>query len=249
MEEALFDAIHEHAERHWWFRARQRIVTHLLDRYHGPRSASESRVLDLGCGVGNELAALARYGEVYGADASDKALALCRQRFQGPLDRVRLPDEVPYADEMFNLVVMLDVLEHVHDDAATLVRVRHLLEPGGMLCLTVPALRWLWSYHDVEHHHFRRYHRNELARLLLRQGYEIVLISYMNTVLLPFMGVARLMLQPETWTSSHLHAGTGPLSEVFYRAFALERHVIPHARLPLGGSLVALARRPAGALS
>lgn len=245
MEEELFDAIHTHAERHWWFRGRQRIVLSLLDRYFGTADRRPGRrLLDLGCGVGNNLKALERYGEVWGADPSAKALEFCRQRFTGRLDEVWLPDKLPYEDQSFDLVVMLDVLEHVEDDVGALQRVLRILKPGGVYCMTVPALRWLWSYHDVEHHHFRRYHRGELRRKLTRLGFESEQLSYINFMLLPLMGTARMLLRPQTWSSRDLKSGTGPAAKFLETIFSFERNLLWLGTLPIGGSLVAIARRP-----
>ncbi|WP_428261622.1 class I SAM-dependent methyltransferase [Haliangium sp.] len=242
MEETLFDAMDEHSERHWWFRARRRVVTHLLDHHLGP--SADARVLDLGCGVGTNLDALARYGRVHGADTSAKALALCRRRFDGPLAEIHLPDRVPFPPASFDLVVMFDVLEHIEDDRGALAAVYELLAPEGTLCLTVPALRWLWSHHDVAHHHHRRYHRDELGAMLNRAGFEPVLLSYMNSLLLPLMGAARLLIKPRNQRLHGLENGTGALGHLLYATFAFERHLLTRTRLPAGGSLVALARRP-----
>lgn len=241
MEAELFDAIHRHGKRHWWFRGRRAVAFAQIDRYFDRRGGA---VLDLGCGAGTNLEELARYGEVSGADPSAQALEYCRTFFKGRLDEVWLPDKVPYADATFDLVVMLDVLEHVEDDAGALKQVFRILKPGGTLALTVPALRWLWSQHDVEHHHFRRYHRSDLRALLTAQGFEIRFISYAMFLLLPPMGLARLLLRPKTWSSKDLESGTRPIARLFEWIFAFERHLMRIAPLPIGGSLVAIARKP-----
>lgn len=245
MEEELFDALHAHAERHWWFRSRQRIVRKLLDRHFGVRVVHpDAMVLDLGCGAGTNLRFLERYGRVSGADPSPKALDYCRQRFNGPLAEVWLPDQLPYGEKSFDLVVMLDVLEHVENDIGALQRVLRLLKPGGTLLLTVPALRWLWSYHDIEHHHFRRYHRGALRRKLTRLGFEVSIVSYINFFLLPLMASARMLLRPKNWSAKDLASGVGVVGRVFEPVFSFERHILGFGTLPIGGSLVAVVRRP-----
>jgi len=241
MEDELLDAMYRDAERHWWFRARRRIVFSLLDRHY---ARSDGRVLDLGCGVGNNLAALKRYGETWGADSSPRALEYCRRDFRGRLDEVILPDRVPYPDDTFDLIVMFDVLEHVADDLAAARRVFRLLRPGGLLALTVPALRWLWSRHDVEHHHQRRYHRPELRRVLREAGFEVLKLSYMNCFLLPAMAAARLLLPAKVTSARDLSAGARPAARILEAVFASERHLLKIANLPVGGSLVAICRRP-----
>ncbi len=241
MEDELLESIHLYAHQHWWFRGRQKIVLSLLDRYFG---RSDGEVLDLGCGPGNNLKALSKYGTLTGADASTAALKLARQDFDGPLDEIWLPDKLPYADKQFDLIVMLDVLEHVEDHIGAMHRILRILKPGGVLAMTVPALRWLWSSHDVTHQHFRRYHRGELRRIFERLGFELPHISYINFFLLPIMGAARMVWKPKTWSANHLEAGTRPWSKVLEAIFSFERRCLWVGTLPIGGSLVAIARRP-----
>src|SRR6478752_83538 len=78
---------------------------------------------------------------------------------------------------------LLDVLEHVRDDAGSLRAIHRRLRPGGALLLTVPANPWMWSAHDSAHHHFRRYTRKQLKELFLRAGLEVQLLSYFNSLL------------------------------------------------------------------
>jgi SAM-dependent methyltransferase len=243
METEVCDGLHAHAETHWWNRGRRRIVLSLLRRY---LEAPRPRILDLGCGVGNHLEALAELGEVWGADCSPVELDYCRRRFSGRLDYLSLPDQVPYDPETFDVVVMLDVLEHVGDDAGALRRVHEVLKPGGLLLLTVPALRWLWTQYDMHAHHYRRYHRGPLRALLRQAGFEVRLLSYMNCFLFPLMAASRLLLPGAFWNAKEMVGrGNSPLTRGLFEAiFSCEGALLPWLRLPVGGSLVALAARP-----
>ena len=245
MEEELFEQMHRHAQKHWWFRGRQKIVLSLLNRFY--TRPENARVLDLGCGTGVNLPALAQYGEVWGADPSDKALAFCRSSmpkdFTGRLDEIWLPDKVPYDDNSFNLIVMMDVLEHVEHDRESLIRIGRLLRPGGELVLTVPALQWMWTQHDVEHHHFRRYHKAPLRALLTETGYEVQFISYINTLLFPAMAAARLLFKSKQARATDLEGGTRAPAQILGAIFGSERHLLKIMRFPVGGSLAAVVRK------
>ena len=92
----------------------------------------------------------------------------------------------------YDLVALLDVLEHVPDDLGSLRAIHRRLKPGGALLLTVPANPWMWSAHDAAHHHFRRYTKKQLEELFLRSGLEIELLSYFNTLLYPLIAAARI---------------------------------------------------------
>lgn len=96
------------------------------------------RVLDLGCGLGDFAAVLAERGEdVVGADVSEAALRLARSRHPG-LELVRCGEELPFADETFDVVWAGEVLEHVQDGLGLLAEVRRILPPGGRLLLSTP---------------------------------------------------------------------------------------------------------------
>ena len=67
------------------------------------------------------------------------------------------------------------------------------LKPGGALLLTVPINPWMWSAHDVAHHHHRRYRKHEIRKLARDAGYEIELLSPFNSLLFPPIAAVRLV--------------------------------------------------------
>jgi len=246
MDKEVYDGLYAHAETHWWNRSRRRIVRSLLGRYV---RTDRPLILDLGCGVGTHLKILSELGEVWGADPSPTALDYCRRRFAGRLDYLSLPDHVPYEAKTFDVVVMLDVLEHVEDDAGALARLHDILKPGGTLLLTVPALNWMWTQYDVHSHHYRRYYRRPLRTLLQQAGFQIRLLSHLNFFLFPLMAVSRVLLPGSFWNAKDM-IGRGNnrlVRGLFETAFSFERHLLPFVRLPIGGSLVAVATRPSDA--
>jgi SAM-dependent methyltransferase len=73
---------------------------------------------------------------------------------------------------------MLDVLEHLPDPAAALEHARSLLNPGGRLLITVPALNVLWTTHDDVNHHYIRYDRRSFRLLARNAGVELLSLRY-----------------------------------------------------------------------
>ncbi len=162
MEPELLRAQAELEKCHWWFVARRQILDRVMGSFGLPKDA---RILEAGCGTGGNLPLLARHGEVFAFDASATARRFAA-RLMCEVAAGTLPDQIPFAGEEFDLIVLLDVLEHIADDGSALVALRSRLRPGGRLLITVPALSALWSYHDERHQHFRRYGKGELrARL------------------------------------------------------------------------------------
>ncbi len=154
-----------------------------------------------------------------------------------------LPHDLPLGEQKFDLVCMFDVLEHVEDDAAALLAARAHLAPGGVLLITVPAYKALFGPHDEELHHKRRYERTELKTKLLAAGLKIEKLSFINTALLPLAWGLRMF--DKALHRSH-PTGTAlppaPLNAIFAAIFGAEGLVLPHASLPFGLSLLALAR-------
>lgn len=242
MEPVLYQQMRDLEDRHWWFVGRRRIVSSLLQTLPLPAAA---RILDLGCGTGGNLPMLSRFGSVTAVELDEQAAQLARARDVAPVLRGKLPDTLPFAAQSFELITMLDVLEHIDDDAATLQAVQRLLVPGGHLLLTVPAFGFLWGPHDEVHHHRRRYRRAPLQRMLEANGFRVRLLSYYNTWLFPPAALVRLLRRalPLGESSVELALPPAPLNALLAKLFASERFVLPYLPLPFGVSLLALVQK------
>jgi SAM-dependent methyltransferase len=235
-------------DTHFWFVARREVILGALRR-HVPDLAGRQMV-DIGCGAGGLLRFLEASGVpvAAGCDAYLQGLRLARQRMQAPLVLV---DEgrVPPLGEGQSLVGLFDVLEHVDDDAGTLAWIRSILEPGGVLCLTVPAHPFLWDEMDVRAHHRRRYRHRELRDRLEGAGFQVRWISHFMATLVPpliaFRKGLRLLrrggaaVDPDA--EFRVVPGVNGALRLVLRAEAALGAVVP---LPFGSSLLAIAVRP-----
>jgi SAM-dependent methyltransferase len=174
---------------HWWFEGRRAVMWALLHRA-GVRDGA--RMLDAGCGTGRNLQEFGRLGSATGVDPSPEAIDFCRQRGIEGVTRGTI-EHLEFPNGAFDLILATDVLEHLRDDRAALRELRRVAAPGANLLCTVPAYRWLWSGHDDEHHHFRRYTLRELRAALRAGGWRPLAESYFNTVLLPPIAAVRLL--------------------------------------------------------
>jgi SAM-dependent methyltransferase len=188
VEEAEFQAILDHEDRHWWYRGRLRIVRQEVEQLDLPSGA---RILDAGCGSGRVLDELARFGDVVGVDLSPSAVAAAWARGHS-VANARV-EELPFADATFDLVTCLDVIEHTPDDVRALRELVRVTRPGGYLLLTVPAYQSLWSTHDVRNEHYRRYRRRSLRDAAGRAGWQLVRDTHFNALLLPPAAAMRLV--------------------------------------------------------
>jgi SAM-dependent methyltransferase len=248
MDAEMYDVVRAVEESHWWYVGRRRLVFDWLSRVL-PEYA-RARVLDIGCGTGfnlQELRALGVTGAV-GLDLADKALAFCRGRGLRTLVRGDAA-RPPFREASFDVVLALDLIEHVEDDRAALDGLRRILRPGGRLILFTPAFSFLWSAQDRVSHHYRRYTAADLGGKLSASGYAIEKLSYANTILFPIVWAGRVMLRVsgrgDTITDENrLHPSwsNGALA----RLFSMERPMLRRWNLPFGVSLIAIAARPRG---
>ena len=228
----------ENDRRHWWFRGRLAVLLAVLRRTLPRRPL---RILELGCGSGNVLGSLREFGEVVGMETHPGLAAAARA---AGLD-VRsgaLPDDEVVPRAWADVVLLLDVIEHVNDDVAALRAARRALAPAGHLVVTVPAYPWLWSRHDVLLGHRRRYTARTLRRAVEAAPFRVERITYFNTLLFPAVVAARLAKRAAGGEGHDLVLPPVLVNRALTGVFALERHVVSRLSLPVGSSLLLLAR-------
>jgi len=229
--------------RHWWFRGRRRILERLLAGLDPPLPVG-ARALDVGCGTGANGPVLAtRAAFSVGIDASRIPLGLGERTHTARLrgDATALP----FPDGSFDLVVALDVLEHLDDDANGAREVRRVLRPGGVAVIFVPALQLLWGLQDDVSHHRRRYGKAQLRGLVSAAGLGIQRLTFFNSFLFPPILAARLLMRvlPPRNLYSENEVGGPVTNAVLGAIFGAEVPLLERLDLPIGVSLACLARR------
>jgi SAM-dependent methyltransferase len=230
-------------DRHWWYRGMRAIASDLLDAL---QLSPTARILDAGCGTGGNAALLERHGRLVGVDLSELALDLAARRARRQFVRASVT-ALPFRAETFDLVTSFEVLYHraVGDDVAALCELRRVLRPGGHLLVRLPALEWLRGAHDAAVHTERRYSAAGLRARLTRAGLEPIRVTYLNGLLLPLAAAKRVAERLSGAEGDDL-GPTLPLLEALFRsALAAERQLLRRWNLPLGVSVLAVARRPA----
>lgn len=243
MERAVFDRMAELDERHWWYRARRNILADVIDRYI-PLPA-DARILEIGCGTGHNLAMLGRFGQVDGVELDAPARALAAQRSGRTILDARLPELAGVERGAYDLAAVLDVIEHVDEDRASLAGMADKLKPDGRILITVPMHPWMWTAHDVVHHHKRRYTAKALRRAITDAGLRVELLSPFNTLLFPLAAAARLAGKATGKQSSDDALPPAPVNKLFETIFGLERHLVGRVPMPTGVSLIAIASKHA----
>ena len=242
MENKIFQKMLKLESSHWWFVARRKIIQRAINNLDLPRNI---RILDAGCGNGDNLSLLSTFGDLVAFEKNEYALKTAKSKKIGEIYKAELPDKLPNTVKTnFDLIALLDVLEHIDDDSKSLTTVRKLMNNKGIILITVPAFQWLWSEHDVIHHHKRRYSKSELREKLDSSGFRIKYISYFNTLLFPFALVERIgqkIFSPSN--PEILELPNNKINFLLEKIFSLETIFMNKISLPFGLSLVAIAEK------
>ncbi|HEU0310891.1 MAG TPA: class I SAM-dependent methyltransferase [Sphingomicrobium sp.] len=241
MERKVYEQMARLDGRHWWFTARRRILDGVIERIVRPPSGA--RILELGSGTGHNLAMLSRFGHVEASELDPIARELASERLGRPVVEAALPDLSMFPANSYDMVALLDVLEHVPDDKGSLRAIYQRLKPGGALLLTVPINPWMWSAHDVAHHHHRRYRKHEIREMATAAGFDIQLLSPFNSLLFPPIAAVRLVGKLTGKDDSDDAMPSPLVNKLLDKLFGMERDFIGRLPMPFGVSLVAVLRR------
>lgn len=241
----LFAQLAPLEEQSFWFRSRNDLILGAL-RHHSPGLAS---FLEIGCGTGYVLAGVAAAfprASLLGSEVFVEGLPFAAARVPSA-ELVQMDArDIPLRDEV-DAVGAFDVLEHIEEDEEVLAQVHQALQPGGLLVVSVPQHRWLWSPADDRAHHVRRYRARELHTKITGAGFDIERSTSFVSLLLPMMVVSRLLMRRRTEVDpvDELRM-PALLNAVLYRLMRLENALIRHGvDFPLGGSRLVVARKRA----
>ena len=239
MERVVYKQMAELDDRHWWYRARRKILADLIRR--DAQLPPDARILEIGCGTGHNLAMLAGFGHVDGLELDDEARELSEKRLGRKIMRSPLPELSEVADKSYDLIGAFDVIEHIDDDQAALAAIATKLKPGAKFVMTVPAHPWMWTAHDVANHHKRRYSKRALRALIDGSPMRLDRIGYFNSLLFPIAVVERTISKLRGKDDGNVSLPPAPLNATLEAVFAAERYLVGRLPLPPGLSLFAVA--------
>ena len=188
MEIEIFERMAQIEQKHWWFVGRRAILTKILKQLRSKKKYCS--VLEAGAGSGGNIAMLSQFGSYHGFETAPIARSIASSNGLY-IHSGSLPNDIPFPTKYFDLICVLDVLEHVEHDDLALKKLAQKLTKDGKIVVTVPAYPWLWSRHDDTHHHFRRYTNERLVTIAERAGLEIERVFRFNFFLLPMVIIIR----------------------------------------------------------
>lgn len=233
--------MYEAEKKHWWHIAKRKLATTLLENYVNLGKAP--KILDIGCGTGGITLAMEKFGTTWGIDNSPLAIKFCKKN---GLKNIKLQSssKTSFPKSKFDVVTVLDVLEHV-DDQATMAEIYRVLKPGGVVIITVPAYQWMWSKRDEALQHKRRYNSQTLRKLLESHKFKVKKLSYLYSFLI--LPVLSWKIVKELTNKNHYEPDFKLKLPVFENIFSLlaqwERLVLPKMSLPAGLTVLAIGVR------
>jgi ubiquinone/menaquinone biosynthesis C-methylase UbiE len=221
----------------FWFKATRKLIWQFLGNFDKQRF-----ILDIGCSGGILLDELKMNGfnNIYGIDASESGINICKLKKH---NNVLVMDgaQTGFADNMFDVIIASNVLEHIENDEKAIIEWNRILKYNGLLILFVPAFQILWSHHDIVNEHFRRYSMNEFKRKVAG-NFIIMKISYWNSLLfLPalFLRLIEKVLQNKNMKSDSLLNPNPILNRLLLTVLLIENWFLKVIKLPFGISIVA----------
>lgn len=159
------------AKDYWFFVAREELLYYFVDRF----SDNNQFILNIGCGISIKKDAR-KYRHMFNIDIDERLLPLLETEIK---KRFLVMDacQSGFKEEVFDMVIMSDVLEHLKDDERSLTEAYRVLKRNGYLIINVPAFPFLFGPMDIYERHFRRYTKSSLIRFL-KNNFKIVKMSY-----------------------------------------------------------------------
>ncbi|MGO8820493.1 MAG: class I SAM-dependent methyltransferase [Desulfomonilaceae bacterium] len=239
-------------DSHWWFVGRRRIVEHIVGA--SVFDQTQKTLLDIGCGTGGNIGIFQDKFNCIGLDISEHAIVFAKKRFPkinffcGDLKKI-----YPIIEKA-DILLLLDVLEHIENDSQFLRDLITKMKQGAHLVVTVPSNMSLWSPHDEFHGHFRRYTKQELLGMLEELPVSIKLLSYYNSFLYPIIKAIRIFtkLRDKPWgqACTDLSVPAKPINFLLAKLFASESRWLVNRvnqssqnALPFGVSIISLLEK------
>jgi len=242
MKKEYFLEYYKLERNHWWFIVREKIIIKRLRKIIG--NAKELNILNIGVATGRTTEVLSKLGNVVSVEYDKDCCLFTKQKLGINVVNASILD-LPFENEVFDLVCAFDVIEHVEFDKMAVDEMLRVCKHNGIISITVPAVQLLWSYHDEINNHYRRYLLKDIKKLFNRKNGKVVYKSYFNSLL--FLPILFFRLLSHLLPKKLIRKGAGSdftlinkdnfLNRIFYRIFSFEALLLEKIIFPIGVSL------------
>lgn len=232
-------------DTNWWARGHYTIIRGLIKNYLIQKNKTNIRCLDVGCSGGNIAGFLQQFGKVYSFDIIFDSLRDCFKKNCSVLQADAI--KIPFKDETFDAVTLLDVSEHVDDDYALFKEVHRVCKSSAVIFVNVPAHKILWGAHDIWNNHKRRYTENNFRKLVKNCNLKIVRLTYLHPHLFLPLLLLRLSDRIGRKKIAKRHdffSFGGFLDNILFQALIIEYKLVKNINFAFGTSLFACLIKP-----
>jgi SAM-dependent methyltransferase len=248
MQHDYYKEYYELERNHWWFIAREEILSNyiqqLIKREKLP--SADLKILNVGCGPGRSSEYLSKFGQVTSIEYDEFCCKFASEKTGLEIINGSIT-ALPFKNNTFDLVCAFDVIEHVEDDQLAVNELKRVTKINALVLITVPAFMGLWSHHDVINHHFKRYKISEVNQLFdsKNDGNKVFDTYFNNFLFLPiyfFRKVSNLLKLGEKriGSGSDFEAfKPGIINTILYKIMRFESSVINRKiSMPFGVSIM-----------
>jgi SAM-dependent methyltransferase len=248
MQHDYYKEYYDLERQHWWFVAREKIISNYLKKIIAAKilKHQDLKILNVGCGPGRSSQYLSSFGVVTSIEYDKDCCEFASERTGLQIINGSIT-ALPFQDEMFDLVCAFDVIEHVEDDQLAVSEMKRVAKKEGVIFITVPTFMSLWSHHDVINHHFRRYQLGQIEKLFTAsKNGNVIFSSYFNFFLFPLIYLVRKISNLLQFNKKRPGSGSdfeafkpGFLNNVLFNIMYFESKFINNnIKLPFGVSLL-----------
>lgn len=258
-DESGFNVLMRMQREHFWYRGRHKLLMSVLSKEMPRRfeKGNAMRAIDMGGGCGGWLDYLyaerpQMFQQLALGDSSFQALTLAKSVVGNYAGLYQIDLLKSVWSEEWDVVFLLDVLEHIPDHLEVLRQIRKSLRPGGLLFVTTPALKQFWTYNDELAHHQRRYCKQDFRDLAKDADLKLLRTDYFMFILSPALLLSRLLFRPpasatseerEEYLARTHQVPARPVNSILSGVFSVEASMVNHISFPWGTSILAVLQR------
>ncbi|WP_445778836.1 class I SAM-dependent methyltransferase [Shewanella sp.] len=192
-DESAFNTLLHMQSKHFWYIGRHKFILEILKRYEKKQNFS---AIDLGGGCGGWIDYLKknmpdRLNKIALADSSRVALLNAKRVIGSDVEAYQVDLMELDLQEQWDVIFLLDVIEHCQDDVGIVREATKALKPGGKIIITTPALDFFWSHNDEYAKHLRRYNKNKYTAIANHTNLKLIDARYFMFFLSPLLWFSR----------------------------------------------------------
>jgi len=241
MRKDLYKELFEVENKHWWHDHKRKLIHQMINKF-----AEKGKVLDIGAGTGKILSELKiKDWEIEGIDGEKEAVKWSQKRGI-KIQQADIEKKLGFNKNSFELILVLDVIEHLNNDRQVLKEINRVLKPRGIAIITVPAYQWLFNYWDKMLGHKRRYSRKSLKNIINLDMFKIEHLGYSSMFIFP-VAIAVRLVKKLTGKIKTSDFQTTPLAFISVPIIKflnyIERMLLSAISLPFGLSVICVIRK------